>query len=350
MARQSDDGYTAEPKVESTVPPPHSSSGRTGDGLPIYNHNGHKVTRGIHPDGESGRKGIHPLHFLRICFRSTSTASKFVNFLWPFVPAAIAIVRQDLFLYIVKLEKRANYDFLQHFARPDLHLWIFILNYIAMVPAANLIGFAGQELARKLRKVFGVIIETTLGSVVEIVLFMVLISKGNDSVPVIRAAILGSILANLLLCLGMCFFVGGIRREDQEFHEAISEVGSGLILVAGSKFQLCLFFTSSLLGKFLLTITQRVLLYLQPFPMLLAAIMSMWSLRFSKSVAQPPSSCYSPTSYMSGSRQKPTTVFMVKFWKPTSKRMKIAPKIWLKTSSHSRNALSHWPLHSHVCR
>ena len=119
-----------------------------------------------------------------------------------------------------------------------------------MAPAANLIGFAGQELARKVPKVFGVIMETTLGSVVEIVLFMVLISKGNDSVPVIRAAILGSILANLLLCLGMCFLVGGIRREDQEFHEAISEVGSGLILVAGSQFQPCLFFKSSLLGTF----------------------------------------------------------------------------------------------------
>ena len=97
------------------------------------NHNGHKVTKGIKPDGESGRKGIHPWHFLRICFRSSSKASLVVNVLWPFVPAAIAI----------------------HFARKDLHLWIFALNYIAMVPTANLVGFAGQELARKLPKVFG---------------------------------------------------------------------------------------------------------------------------------------------------------------------------------------------------
>lgn len=100
---------------------------------PVFNHNGHKVTKGIQPDGESGRAWIHPWHFTRICFRSTSTMSMIVNVLWPFVPAAIAI----------------------HFARPDLHLWIFILNYIAMVPTANLIGFAGQELARKLPKVIG---------------------------------------------------------------------------------------------------------------------------------------------------------------------------------------------------
>ncbi|KAI9815566.1 MAG: hypothetical protein M1827_002700 [Pycnora praestabilis] len=122
-----------------------------------------------------------------------------------------------------------------HFARPDLHLWTFALNYIAMVPTANLIGFAGQELARKIPKVFGVLLETTLGSVVEIVLFMVLLHNdvNNNLIPVIQAAILGSILANLLLCLGTCFFVGGIRREEQEFDEAISEVGSGLMLVAG---------------------------------------------------------------------------------------------------------------------
>jgi len=101
--------------------------------LPRFNHNGHKVTRGIHPDGESGRKGVHPWMFVKVTFRSSSLASKFVNVLWPFVPAAIAV----------------------HFARPDAHYWIFALNYIAMVPTANLIGFAGQELARKLPKVIG---------------------------------------------------------------------------------------------------------------------------------------------------------------------------------------------------
>ncbi|KAI9873168.1 MAG: hypothetical protein M1830_008215 [Pleopsidium flavum] len=201
--------------IELTTPQPaHTHTKANGHShLPTYNHNGHKVTRGIKPDGESGRKGIHPFHFLRICFRSSSTASKCCNIFWPFVPAAIAI----------------------HFARPDLHLWIFALNYIAMIPTANLVGFAGQEVARKIPKVIGVLLETFLGSIVEIVLFMVLLakSKENDLIPVIQAAILGSILANLLLCLGMCFFVGGMKRDEQVFDEAISEVGSGLLLVAG---------------------------------------------------------------------------------------------------------------------
>lgn len=104
-----------------------------------------------------------------------------------------------------------------------------------MIPAANLLGFAGQEMGRKLPHVVGALLETTFGSVVEIIVFMVLISRGDASVPIIKAAILGSILANLLLCLGFCFFAGGLRRDEQEFHEAVSEVGSNLMLVAGSR-------------------------------------------------------------------------------------------------------------------
>ena len=150
-----------------------------GEGYRI-NHNGHRVTPGIQPDGESGRKWFHPWHFVRICFRSSSTASQWTNVLWPFTIAAMIL----------------------HFAFPELELWIFITAYVGMVPAANLVGFAGQELARKIPKVAGVILETTFGSLVEIILFMVLIKGGNSKVPIIRAAILGSILANMLLCLG----------------------------------------------------------------------------------------------------------------------------------------------------
>lgn len=36
-----------------------------------------------------------------------------------------------------------------------------------------------------------------------------------------------------MLCLGLCFFVGGVRYKKQEFDGAISEAGTGLLLVAG---------------------------------------------------------------------------------------------------------------------
>lgn len=182
--------------------------------LPTSHEHGH------HNEGESGRSGFHPYHFFTVLWRSSCTASMLVNLLWPIVPVAIVL----------------------HFVG-GLHLWKFTTAYLAVIPTANLLGFAGQEFARKTSKVAGILIESTFGSIVEIVLFTVLISKHNaeatgengdegNLIPIIQAAILGSILTNLLLCLGLCFFFGGLRQATQKFHSIVSEVGTGLLLVA----------------------------------------------------------------------------------------------------------------------
>lgn len=186
----------------------------------------------VRPLGESGRSGFHPFHFLKITFKSSSWASRVVNILWPVVPIAIAV---------------------RH-AMPDSHLAIFVLSYLAMIPCANLIGFAGQEFSMKMPHVVGVLTETTLGSLVEIILFMILItrepkSNGVDYVQVIKAAILGSILATMLLCLGLCFIAGGFKRDEQSFSASVSEAGSGLLLTAGFGLAIPTVYEHSLKGR-----------------------------------------------------------------------------------------------------
>ncbi|ETI20396.1 calcium/proton exchanger [Cladophialophora carrionii CBS 160.54] len=214
--------------------PSHSSSHHTGAGGLLT----------IHHEGESGRSGMHLRPFAYILWRSSSQVSMLVNVLWPFVPAAII-------LHYLPGDHTATLD-----------KWIFATAYVGMVPCANLLGFAGQELARKLPKVAGILIETALGSIVEIVLFMILIAKHREAddnddtsaeegnlIPVIQAAILGSIVTNLLLCLGLCFFVGGLRQHTQTFHAVVSEVGSGLLLVAGFGLAIPSAFYSALKGE-----------------------------------------------------------------------------------------------------
>jgi len=187
--------------------------------LPHHQNSSMGRRTNVHPAGESGRRGFNPIKFFVICFHSSCTMSKvstrqnqrarqaltkgqFMNVLWPVVPFAFAF----------------------HWTKKEAQLLNFVLSYIAMVPSANLLGFAAQELASKMPRVLGVVMETTFGSIVEFILLLVLLKRGDAYVPVIKAAILGSILANMLLCLGLCFFFGGLRREQQEFHEAISEV------------------------------------------------------------------------------------------------------------------------------
>jgi Ca2+:H+ antiporter len=38
---------------------------------------------------------------------------------------------------------------------------------------------------------------------------------GKGEIRIVQASLLGSILANLLLILGMCFLVGGLRFREQ---------------------------------------------------------------------------------------------------------------------------------------
>lgn len=81
-----------------------------------------------------------------------------------------------------------------------------------------------------------VLLLSRLGGLVEIIMFIVLITRpavpGVDYIQVIQAAILGSVLATMLLCLGLCFVAAGLRREETMFSEAVSEAGSGLLLTA----------------------------------------------------------------------------------------------------------------------
>lgn len=64
----------------------------------------------------------------------------------------------------------------------------------------------------------------------------------------LQAAILGSILSTLLLCLGCVFIAGGVRHKEQRFSPHISEVGSGVMLVAGFALLIPSAFYSALSG------------------------------------------------------------------------------------------------------
>lgn len=89
----------------------------------------------VRPHGESGRRGFHPLRFMRIVFNSGGANAPRPNLLWPTVPAAIVL----------------------RYASSESHLAVFVLAYLAMVPCASTLAFAGEELGRKMPHVLGVV-------------------------------------------------------------------------------------------------------------------------------------------------------------------------------------------------
>lgn len=92
---------------------------------------------------------------------------------------------------------------------------IFILNFLAMVPLAAMLGVFTEELAAHTNDVIGGLINATFGNAVELVVAIQAL-MANDF-QVVQASLIGSVFSNLLLVLGMCFFCGGIKFPEQEF-------------------------------------------------------------------------------------------------------------------------------------
>ncbi|KAL7535402.1 hypothetical protein ACHAXR_009530, partial [Thalassiosira sp. AJA248-18] len=92
---------------------------------------------------------------------------------------------------------------------------IFILNFLAMVPLASMLGVFTEELAAHTNDVIGGLINATFGNAVELVVAIQAL-LANDF-RVVQASLIGSVFSNLLLVLGMCFFCGGMKFSEQEF-------------------------------------------------------------------------------------------------------------------------------------
>lgn len=54
----------------------------------------------------------------------------------------------------------------------------------------------------------------------------------QDQVLIVQTSLIGSMLSNLLLVMGMCFFFGGMNRVEQEFNVTVAQTASSLLALA----------------------------------------------------------------------------------------------------------------------
>ncbi|KAK2801850.1 hypothetical protein FQN50_007595 [Emmonsiellopsis sp. PD_5] len=106
---------------------------------------------------------------------------------------------------------------------------VFSINAVAIIPLASLLGFATESVARNLGDKIGALLNVTFGNAVELIIFIALVAK---EVRIVQASILGSILANLLLILGMCFLFGGLRYREQLYNSNITQMSAALLCLS----------------------------------------------------------------------------------------------------------------------
>tara|TARA_B100000959_G_C14950897_1_gene611852 strand:- start:831 stop:1958 length:1128 start_codon:yes stop_codon:yes gene_type:complete len=117
----------------------------------------------------------------------------------------------------------------------------FFCSLIAIMPLAFLMGRATEEIALRTSESVGGLLNATFGNAAEMIIAILAIYSAYEAGPgstteetmihLVQASLIGSILGNLLLVMGLAFFWGGIHHTEQRFSETqVSSNGSLLLL------------------------------------------------------------------------------------------------------------------------
>ncbi len=107
---------------------------------------------------------------------------------------------------------------------------VFAVAAVTMAGLASVVGDGTDQLGSRLGPGATGVLQSALGNLPE--LFIAIFALQAGLVRVVQAALVGSILANSLLVLGLAFVVGGLRHGTQRFGKGASRMLGMLIMLS----------------------------------------------------------------------------------------------------------------------
>jgi Ca2+:H+ antiporter len=107
---------------------------------------------------------------------------------------------------------------------------MFLIAALAIIPVARLIGHSTENLAHYTGDSIGGLLNATFGNLPELIICVVALKAGLYSM--VAASLVGAILFNLLLVLGLSFLLGGLRHHTLEFNPKAVSVYSTMMFIA----------------------------------------------------------------------------------------------------------------------
>lgn len=137
----------------------------------------------------------------------------------------------------MSLRRKASYGLLAmvpvSIAAEFLH-WgdgaVFVTSAIAIIPLAIWLSTATEELSITLGPSIGALLNAVFGNATELIIALVALKAGL--VEIVKASITGTVMANLLLALGLSMLVGGIGRKEQTFQPVVARVNGSAMTLA----------------------------------------------------------------------------------------------------------------------
>jgi Ca2+:H+ antiporter len=107
---------------------------------------------------------------------------------------------------------------------------VFFAAALAIVPIAAWIVRSTEQLAHYTGDAVGGLLNATFGNAPELIIGVVALRAGLHEM--VLASLVGAILANLLLALGLSFFLGGLKHRDQAYRADATRIYVSMMLLA----------------------------------------------------------------------------------------------------------------------
>jgi Ca2+:H+ antiporter len=115
---------------------------------------------------------------------------------------------------------------------------VFISSLFAIMPLAWLMGRATEEISLRLGQGLGALLNASFGNAAELIIAIFLLIEASKAIDpskfimVVQASLIGSIIGNLLLVLGLAFLWGGIKHKEQKFSSSAVSTNGSLLMLA----------------------------------------------------------------------------------------------------------------------
>ena len=105
----------------------------------------------------------------------------------------------------------------------------FITSILAIVPLARILGYTTKEISLQSNPTVSGLFSATFGNAIELIIAIIALSTGL--VEVVQASLIGSIIGNILLLVGISIFAGGLRYKNQRFNNQSVAVDSTMLII-----------------------------------------------------------------------------------------------------------------------
>ena len=105
----------------------------------------------------------------------------------------------------------------------------FITSILSIIPLARILGYTTKEISLQTNPTVSGLVSATFGNSIELIIAVFALKNGF--IDVVKASLVGSIVGNILLLVGLSVLFGGLRYKHQRFNNETIAVSSTMLII-----------------------------------------------------------------------------------------------------------------------